>query len=199
MGYPKKKNRAKPANPLGIRHRIEDAHVLWQAGRKEGAFGQILIAVAATARKRYPAPPNGAKPVPDDQRPHRGEYARDANAFKTFVLDEMGKITGGPKYNVAFPFQGQHTPLEDILYEHLRCVLVHEAGMPDSIIMLTVPIHEDRKKFNVLQLTDPWGFPEGWVDNLLSVVVQAPENEPIFRDWLALQRDHEARMNARPQ
>jgi hypothetical protein len=193
MNQPKKKLRAKAANPLGIRRRIEDARILWQAGRKEGAFGQILIAIAATARKRYPSPPRGTKPVPDNQRPHPGEYARDGNAFKTFILDEMEKITGGPKYNVAFPFQGQLTPLEDILYEHLRCVLIHEGGMPDSIT-LTEPVHEEGKTFNVLRLRDPWGFPEGWVDNLLSLVVQAPENESIFRDWLTLQRQHEERL-----
>ncbi len=193
MSRPKKKARAKPANPLGIRRRIEDARVLWQAGRKEGAFGQILIAVAATARKRYPLPPQGAKPVPDDQRPNPGEYAKDGNGFKTFILDEMEKITGGLKYNVAFPFQGETTPLEDILYEHLRCVLVHEGGMPDSITLLE-PVHEGGKKFNVLRLRDPLGFPEGWVDNLLTVVVQAPENETIFRDWLAMQREYEARL-----
>jgi hypothetical protein len=198
MSRPKKKLRAKPANLLGIRRRIEDARVLWQAGRKEGAFGQILIAVAATARKRYPPPPKGAKPVPDHQRPRPGEHARDGNAFRTFILDEMEKITGGPKYNVAFPFQGQVTPLEDILYEHLRCVLIHEGGMPDNITF-SVPVYEGGKKFNVLQLRDPWGFPEGWVDNLLSVVVQAQENEPIFRDWLALQRDYEARLQGYPQ
>src|SRR5260370_28339179 len=173
MSSPKKKARAKPANPLGIRRRIEDARVLWQAGRKEGAFGQILIAVAATARKRYPLPPQGAKPVPDDQRPNPGEYAKDGNGFKTFILDEMEKITGGLKYNVAFPFQGETTPLEDILYEHLRCVLVHEGGMPDSITLLE-PVHEGGKKFNVLRLRDPLAVPDGWVDNLLTVVVQAP-------------------------
>lgn len=58
----------------------------------------------------------------------------DGEAFKRFVLDEMDKITGGPKYNVAFPFLGHdNVPLEDILYTHLRCHLVHEAAMPESI------------------------------------------------------------------
>jgi hypothetical protein len=196
MSHPMKKVRTKRADPLGIRRRIEDARVLWQAGRKEGAFSQILIAVAATARKRYPPPPKGAKPVPDDQRPHLGEGARDGNAFKTFILDEMETITGGPKYNVAFPFQGQVTPLEDILYENIRCVLVHEGGLPDNI-SLSEPVHEGKKKLNVVQLRDPLGFPEGWINNLLIAVVQAPENKPIFDDWLAMQREYEARQSGR--
>ncbi len=187
----KKKNPSKPANPLGIRRRIEDARVLWQAGRKEGAIAQILIAVAATARKRYPIAPKGSKPVPDEQRPHPGEFASDANGFKTFILDEMDKITGGPKYNVAFSFQGEKTPLEDILYHHLRCVIVHEGGMPDSIY-LTAPRYEEGKSYSVVELKEPFGFPEAWINNLLCLVVQAPENEPIFRDWLAAQRAYEA-------
>ncbi len=37
----------------------------------------------------------------------------DGEAFKRFVLDEMDKITGGPKYNVAFPFLGHdNVPLK---------------------------------------------------------------------------------------
>lgn len=88
---------------MSIRDRIEDAKLLWRDGRKEGAFIQILITAAATARKRYPRPPKGVKPVPANQRPQPGEYANDSNAFKTFILDEMEKITGGPKYGVAFP------------------------------------------------------------------------------------------------
>jgi hypothetical protein len=194
----KKKSVPKPANPLGIRRRIEDAHVLWREGRKEGAFAQVLLAVAATARKRYPKAPHGVQPVPDEQRPHAGEYARDGNAFKTFVLDEMKKITGGLKYGVAFPFQGANTPLEEILYEHLRCALIHEGGMPDSIV-LTQPVRDGEKTFDVLQLRDPLGFPEGWINTLLCVVVQAPENEPLFRDWLKIQSDYEASLPPSPQ
>ena len=195
MSKSRKKNPSKPADPLGIRRRIEDARALWALGRKEGAFGQILIAFSATARKRYPLPPKGVQPVPDDQRPWPGQYARDANGFKAFALDEMDKITGGMKYNVDFPFQGQQTPLEDILYDHLRCVMVHEGGMPSSI-RFTPPFEENGRSYSVLELKDPLGFPEAWVNTMLSVIVQAPENEPIFRDWLGAQRIHEANLRA---
>jgi hypothetical protein len=71
---------------MSVRERIEDAKLLWNAVRKEGAFVQILIAVASTARKWYPKPPKGVKPVPDGQRPRPGEYANDGNSFKTFEL-----------------------------------------------------------------------------------------------------------------
>jgi hypothetical protein len=148
---------------MSIKNRIEDAKLLWAAGRKEGAFIMVLISVAATSRKRYP------KPMPDPE------------AFKKFILDEMGTITGGPKYNVAFPFKGNDkTPLENILYHHLRCQLVHEGAMPESIVF-TPPKIEKGKVFNVLRLTDPLGFPEGWVINLSRAVQEAPENSDIFK------------------
>lgn len=147
---------------MSLKNRIEEAKILWNAGRKEGAFILVLIAVAATSRKRYP------KPI------------LDSEAFKQFILDEMGTITGGPDKNVAFPFMGNDkTPLEDILYYHLRCQLVHEGAMPESIVF-TQPKIEKGKRYNVLKLTDPLGFPEGWVPNLVKAVVEAPENSNLF-------------------
>src|SRR5947208_3584168 len=103
----------------GIKERLKDAHILWQNGRKEGAFIQILIAVAATSRKRY-----GRKKI----NPRTSKRYRDPEAFTQFILDELEIITGGLRYNVKFPFQGREkVPLCDILYEHLRCPAVHEA------------------------------------------------------------------------
>lgn len=37
-----------------IRERAEDAKLLWNAGRHEGAFLVALVAVAARARREYP-------------------------------------------------------------------------------------------------------------------------------------------------
>jgi hypothetical protein len=168
---------------MSVRERIEDAKMLWNAGRKEGAFIQILIAVAATARKRYPKPLKGKKPVPETQRPHPGEDASDSKSFKTFLLDEMEKITGGMKYNVAFPFQGKDkVPLEDILYAHLRCHMVHEGETPPTITF-TEPVIENGRPLSVLQLRDPLGLPEFWLWNMARVVAQAPENRDLFRDY----------------
>jgi hypothetical protein len=36
---------------MSVRERIEDAKMLWEAGRKEGAFVMILIAVAKPPKK----------------------------------------------------------------------------------------------------------------------------------------------------
>lgn len=94
---------------MSVRERLEDARVLAANGRLEGAFVQVLIAAAATSRERYT----------------RDEWD-DADSFKNFIYDELGVMLDGAKYEVKFPFRGKHTPLEDILYEHLRCQLVHE-------------------------------------------------------------------------
>ena len=148
---------------MGIRDLIDDAKLLWRHGRKFGAFVLVLVCVSGTSRKRYPRNKMG-----------------DEEAFKRFVLDEMGTITGGPKYGVAFPFQGQDdVPLEDILYEQLRCHVIHEGEMPSSIYF-THTTYKDGKMQHVLKLTDPLGFPEGWVSNMSAAVSLAPENEEEF-------------------
>ncbi|MCI0557418.1 MAG: hypothetical protein MN733_02905 [Nitrososphaera sp.] len=151
---------------------LEDAGALWKAGRKLGAFVLVLVTVSATSRKRYP------RGTPSMKSP--GKEMSDGEAFKRFALDEMDKITGGPKYNVEFQFQGRDkVPLEDILYTHLRCQLVHEGVMSKSIYF-TPTEHEDGKALNVLKLTEPLGFPEGWINNLAIAVHLAPENAAEF-------------------
>jgi hypothetical protein len=149
---------------MSIRSRLEDATVLFSTGRREGAFLQVLIAAAATSRKRY-----------------KQDEWDDAESFKNFIYDELGVITNGMKYNVAFPFQGRTTPLEDIFYHHLRCQLVHEGVMPESI-SFTEHREEAGKQFSVLKLDDPFGFPIGWVETLATAIWLAPENDELWQD-----------------
>lgn len=149
---------------MSIRRRLEDARVLSAAGCQEGAFTSVLIAVAATSRKRY----------------QQAEWD-DGEAFKNFIYDEMGVITGGPKYNVALPFQGKDVPLEDILYHHLRCQLVHEGAMPETIVF-TQPAFTDGRRCDVLNLGTPLGFPSGWIENIATAVWLARENDDLWTD-----------------
>jgi len=158
---------------MSIRDRLEDARILSGADRQQGAFIQVLIAAAATSRKRYP----------------RDEWD-DNESFRDFIYDEMGVITGGPKYAVVFPFQKQQTPLEDILYYHLRCQMLHEGAMPKSIVF-TNPLIEDEKTHNVLHLGTPLGFPVGWIERVATAVWLAPENDDLWQD--ELERREEAR------
>ncbi|MEX2306143.1 MAG: hypothetical protein WD738_01025 [Pirellulales bacterium] len=149
---------------MSIRQRLEDARTLSAAGSQDGALIQVLIAAAATSRKRYA----------------RGKYS-DGDSFKNFIYDEMGVITGGPKYDVAFPFQGEKTPLEDILYVHLRNQLVHEGEMPETIVF-TEPAFKDGVIHHTLHLGSPLGFPAGWIEHLATAVWLAPENDELWQD-----------------
>ena len=149
---------------MSVRERLEDARVLFAAGRQQGAFVSVLIATAATSRKRYP----------------RDEWD-DSGSFRNFIYDEMGVITRGPKYAVAFPFRGRKTPLEDIFYYHLRCELVHEGSMPETIVF-TEPLLEDGKVSNRLHLGTPLGFPVGWIEQLATANWLAPENDDLWKD-----------------
>jgi len=104
---------------MSIADTIEEAQTLHKAGHKEGALRLLLIAVAATAQKRYP----------------RKRY-KDRVAFEAFVLDEI--LAGnffGPRtcVGVSMPWQGQSTPIETILYD-LRCNLIHEATMHNHVL-----------------------------------------------------------------
>ncbi|MBA4029896.1 MAG: hypothetical protein C0478_03215 [Planctomyces sp.] len=152
---------------MSIRDRLEDARILFAANRVQGAFIQVLIAAAATSRKRY----------------SKSEWD-DGESFKNFIYDEMGVITGGPKYEVELPFLGKPTPLEDILYIHLRCQLLHEATFPESI-NLTEP-REDGA--NILHLGTPLGFPIGWIQQLATAVWLAPENDSLWPDEIEKRR-----------
>ena len=163
---------------MSVKDRIEDASVLWKSERLEGAVTMVLIAVAATVRKRYPRP------------------MQDRTAYKRFVRDELQKITNGPDRNVDFFYDGDpHVSLEEIVYKFLRCELLHEARLPENIT-LTQPVKGDGKPFgkspdgspydgkllNELVLNDVLGFPIGWIWNLIRVVAQAPENKSEFCD-----------------
>lgn len=149
---------------MTIRKRLEDARALSLDGSQDGAFTMVLIAAAATSRKRYPHP----------------KY-KDNEAFKNFIYDEMGVITEGAKYGVKLPFMGKDTPLENILYKHLRCQLVHEGELPESIIF-TEPAYQGGEVHHTLSLGTPLGFPAGWVEHIATAVWLAPENDELWPD-----------------
>jgi hypothetical protein len=173
---------------MSVRERVDDAVCLWKNGRQYGALLCLLVAVAATSRKRYPKPPPGKKGEDERKgtgpvRLYPGEYAKsDRVAFESFLYDEMFTLTGKKmKYGVAFPFRGKPSvPYETILYEFLRCPLVHEADVKG--FFFTPSVIENGKVLHQLKLTDPFGIPEQWVWNLAEAVSSVPENKGMFDD-----------------
>jgi hypothetical protein len=146
-----------------IRDRIDDAVFLAAHGRISGSLLSVLVAVAATARKRYP----------------KKRYS-DREAFEGFISNEMSKITGGAQRGVKFYYNGVYdVPLEQVLYKIIRCQLVHEGYLPDEL-SFSMPVEEGSKAFNVLGLYDPIEIPIGWIWNLATAVMEAPENADEF-------------------
>ena len=146
---------------MSVKTRLEDAKVLYANGHREGALLMVLIAVAATSRKRYP------KPMGDRQ------------AFTKFVGEEMETITRGPGgsasiRNFNIEYLGKMMPLQDLLYEVVRCNLAHEGQLPDTIVF------EPDMGLRVEVDPDKITFTDGLLDGLCYAVVQAPENSDLF-------------------
>lgn len=139
---------------MSIRNRLEDAKVLINNDRLEGALLSILIAVAATSRKRY-------------QRP-----ISDKEAFTRFLEEQMLKITGFVK-NFNLKFRGKMITLQDLLYTFVRCELAHEAEVPSDIAF-----EKDKYRYSVQ--ADKIILPYELINGLTRAVTEAPENVNIL-------------------
>lgn len=142
---------------MGVKDKIIDARLLYANGRKEGALLSVLVAVAATARKRYPL---GTK--------------RDGDAFTTFLSEELPKVIGVGKFMVRF--RDETIVLQDLLYKFVRCNLTHEAELPEDIFFvqgngLTVNVEDDKITFS-----------DGLIDILAKTICNADENKDEFKE-----------------
>ena len=151
---------------MSIRERVEEAELLWNSGRKEGAWTQAMIATAATARKRYPRPMG------------------DRDSFTKYVQDiTFTIISGNPKPpnlqngNVLLKF-GEHGNFEDILYKDYRCMLIHEGELGSS--GLTESKFSDGEIIYTLVVGTDSQLPDHWVLNLLNAIRWSPENADEF-------------------
>jgi hypothetical protein len=141
---------------MGIRKRVEDAELLWHAGQAEGSLLMALVAVSATARRKYPD-------------------RKDGDGFEQLLLDVR-------RWRLSLEFRGSQVPIERLLWKWFRCELVHEAGLPVDIRLMPIgprgglsaraggaPSYE-------LQLS------EAWLHHLLDIVVYEPVNRDLFPD-----------------
>jgi len=148
---------------MSIKSRIEDADSLFQLGRKEGALLLVLIAVAATSRKRYP----NRKKISDNK------------AFKKFVSEEMSRYAPGWKENtkVQIEFQGKPLWMPEVLYEYVRNELTHKAELPEFISFKD----EQGFSFNVSVLNNKELTMSDTIFHYLKkIVIDAPENADLF-------------------
>jgi len=134
----------------GIQNRIDDAIFLWEQGRREGAFLSALIAVASTARKRYPE-------------------AKDREAFEQFIRDSH-------TVTLSVEYRGECQPIEHVFYKWLRCQLVHEGEIPIDIQFMedvqlgSMSVRTGGAPGYILKIGT------GWFHHITSSVVKALEN-----------------------
>lgn len=151
---------------MSIRRRLEDAHFLLTNGRPDGALLSACTAISATSRKRYP-----------DRK-----AMTDREAYTKFLGEEMRVVTAGGVVNFFVRCPGADTsrypdemmPLQDVLYEFVRCTLAHEGRIGANVEFadtdqVSVEVKDDRLILGgaVLQ-------------RLLIVAEYAPENAAEF-------------------
>jgi len=141
---------------MSIRARIDDTKILWKEGRHEGALLSVLIAIAATSKRRY-------------------SKLGDGEAFRKFVQDEFETIFGiSVKDSFNVDFRGTSLPLENLLYKFVRCELAHEAALPADVVFEPTQELAIRTQGNRIVFAGPWA------DKLATAVVLSPENEDGF-------------------
>lgn len=139
---------------MSIINRVEDALLLWEQGRYEGAFLSALVAVAATARKVYP---------------NKGDRER----FEQFLKQ-------GAFARISVEYRGECHPLYHIFYKWFRCELVHEGAIPIDIEFLpdtnpgTVSVRAGGAPGYILKVS------YGWFHELIYIVVSSSANAGLF-------------------
>jgi len=146
---------------IRVHSRIEDAGLLADKDRYEGALLMLLVAVAATSRKRYP------RGTPSNDRPSR--KMSDREAFQTFLRDEIWQLV--KEHEDFVVFRDKKLPIEEFLYEFLRNQLVHEGG-------LSVDLYPHDGAVLTINKADGSGinFKPLLLTRLNDVVWRAPEN-----------------------
>lgn len=137
---------------------MDDAVLLWEQNRREGAFLSILIAVAASARKRYP----------------NRSAVNDGDAFRLF-------LEASRSVRIAVEYRSVLWPVEKIFYTWFRCELVHEGGLPVDIEFMPeqagiLSVRAGGAPEYILKVSD------GWFWHLARAVIFSPENEEVFRE-----------------
>jgi hypothetical protein len=151
---PRTENRRKENPAVGVAERVEDAVLLWQNGRHKGALLMALVAVAATARRRY-----ATRARVGDREP----FERFLQSARSVRLD--------------VEFRGELQPIEHIFYKWFRCELVHEGDVPydiDFIDSEALEVRAGGAPEYVLKVSN------GWFNHFIGAVVTAPENAGLF-------------------
>jgi hypothetical protein len=151
---------------MSVTDRIDDARILYSQGRRHGSLLSVLIAVTATARKRFP--PN---------TPSRADSSKpmgDIEAFSTFLHDELGRMN--VPVDSPLQFRGRATTFEMLLYRFVRNELAPKADQ--AIEIQFHPATGDAVEIEVID--DQLILSDNILDRLGRTVTQSPENQSLF-------------------
>jgi len=140
---------------MSIKSRIEDALLLYQNGRYEGAFLNALVAVAATSRHEI-----------------QDRSIGDRECFEKFLDKKRRGV-------IKIEFRGELHTVPHIFYKWFRCELVHEGGLPIDVEFIKtedMSIRAGGAPEYILKIS------HGWFHWLINSVIEAPCNEKDFRD-----------------
>ncbi len=148
---------------MSVRERLEDASILWHQGRKHGAWIQVLIAAAATSRRRFPS-------------------LKDGEAFRKLIRQVSRTIlSGDPSHSpveVTVIFNAEspdELPMDRLFYKHLRCNLLHEAMIGPEVVFSESALSEGKLVAN-FKGGSPLTIPDHWVLHLAIAIATAAEN-----------------------
>lgn len=151
---------------MSIAERLIDAKCLLDQNRHEGALLSVLVAAAGSSRRRFPL---GTQSI---RRPK--EKMGDAEAFETFMMQEMQKVGV-----CSVCFDGKCNSAERIMYKWLRCSLAHEAELPSQISFCS------GESNTIAEIRRDPGPPERLVVThsiillIAEVIAKAPENGDV--------------------
>lgn len=165
---------------MTVESRTEEARLLLNAGKLEGAVGLLMIAIAGSSRKVYKKPP----------------YS-DNKAFKFFLGGRLRQILlsdfEGPyptQSNLKIEFNGKPRHLEDIIYEYCRNSILHDATIAPEIEISTQEIVEPNATFISngttlnLKFSKTLILDRTWIEVFFQVVAGAKCNNGIAKTYI---------------
>lgn len=153
---------------MSIKDHLKDAKLLAENEHCDGALLSVIVAIAATSRRRYPS----------------DVVQRDRDAFTKFLADEMIVVFAGSTTNfiVRTPgadpdlWPGRMMPLQEALYEYVRCNLADKSILPAKVEFV-----DDEQDYFVIDIDDTRiRLSRALFDRLYEVVIFAPENADLF-------------------
>lgn len=173
---------------MGIKDRINTAKFLIVNGHLNDALILILVAVAASSRKKF----------------SRTDITTDGEAFKTFLKAGIKNILypgkdGDVNYRdgIKLTFSPENKKnwrtehsIEDIIYEQYRCTFMHEGELPPEVMFtgdnmpvreyIEVTLYDESTATLAVTHDEVLVMSHNWLEVLIKVVEQAEINRDLF-------------------